>query len=59
MVAVSTKEEASLLDLSCIIICENSEISGDLISAAQAKGLNLLRTSMTEYETCVALGQAI
>ncbi|MBO4501134.1 MAG: hypothetical protein J5760_02735 [Clostridia bacterium] len=59
MTNINTLAVASLLDLSCIIICENSEISGDLISAAQAKGLNLLRTGMTEYETCVSLGQVI
>ena len=56
MTNINTLAVASLLDLSCVIICENSEISPDLTAAAQAKGINLLRTGMNEYETCVALG---
>ena len=59
MTNVNTLAVASLLDLSCIIFCENSELGADLIAAAEAKDINLLRTGMSEYELCVALGAAI
>ncbi len=59
MTNINTLAVASLLDLSCIIVCENSEISPELTAAANAKGLNLLRTGMNEYEACVALGRLL
>ena len=59
MTNVNTLAVASLLDLSCIIICENSEIGAELCEAASAKGLNLLRTAMNEYESCAALSKLL
>ncbi|MBQ6043614.1 MAG: hypothetical protein IJL41_05680 [Clostridia bacterium] len=59
MTNVNTLAVASLLDLSCIIICENSEIGAELSDAASAKGLNLLRTGMNEFEACAALSRLL
>ena len=59
MTNINTLAVASLLDLACVIICENSEVTDDLVSASMSKGLNLLRTGMSEYEACVALGKVL
>ena len=48
---------ASLINTSCVIICENSEVDAEIISLADAKEVNLLRTPATIYETCAALSK--
>lgn len=48
---------ASLINLSCVIVCENSEVEPATIELAKAKEVNLLRTSRTIYEVCAALAQ--
>ena len=50
---------ATLAGTSAVIICENSEISEDVVDAAKAKGINLLRCAEPMYETCVKLSKAI
>lgn len=48
---------ATLINISCVIICENSEIEPQTVALAEAKEVNLLRTPMTVYQTCVALSE--
>ncbi len=46
---------ATLIELSCVIICEDSEIDPSLIALAKEKGVNLLRSPQTAYGVCKAL----
>ena len=48
---------ATLTDVSCVIICENCEIEETLSQLAFEKGVNLLKTPLTIYQTCAALAQ--
>ncbi len=48
---------ATLINTSCVIVCENSEVDHDVIRLAQIKDVNLLRTSRPIYETCVSLSK--
>lgn len=54
VVAVST-----LVGMSAVIICENSEIGEDVIKAARERSVNLLRSDKPMYEMCVLLAQVI
>ena len=46
---------ATLIDMSCIIICDGSEISDDVIALAKEKQVNLLWTEKSSYVICGAL----
>ena len=46
---------ASLIDLSCIVICEGSEIDAELVKTAEEKGINILSSPKSAYQTCVEL----
>ena len=48
---------ATLTDVSCVIICENCEVEETLSQLAFEKGVNLLKTPLTTYQTCAALAQ--
>ena len=50
---------ATLVGTSAVILCENSEISEDVVDAARAKGVNLLRCGEPMYEMCVKLSEVI
>ncbi len=49
---------ATLIQVSCVLICEDCPVDGDMISLAKDKQVNLLRTRRTLYEACTALAQA-
>ena len=49
---------ATLIQVSCVLICENCPVDDDLIALAKDKQVNLLRTSRTLYEACAALAEA-
>lgn len=46
---------ASLADTACIILAEGVTVPEDVISTAQAKGVNILSTSKGAYETACEL----
>ena len=46
---------ASLLDLSCIIICEDAQLDEEFINTAQAKEINIIRCGFDSYEACTKL----
>ena len=50
---------AALLDFSCVILAENSEVSEELRSLAASKGINLLRSGKSSFELCAALGRLL
>ncbi|HEY8364088.1 MAG TPA: AraC family transcriptional regulator [Haloplasmataceae bacterium] len=41
---------ASLLELSCVIICENAPLDDDTIKKANSEGINLLKTYLNSVE---------
>lgn len=56
MTNINVLAVASLLDLACVVICENSAIDGDIINTAKEKGINILRTPLPVYDACLMLG---
>jgi len=50
---------ASLIEMACVIFAENTEPEPGLTELAQEKGVNLLRSSMPTYETCVVLSKLL
>lgn len=50
---------ASLIDMACVILAEGTEPDAGTLELAQSKGVNLLRSSLPTYETCLALQQRL
>ena len=50
---------ASLSDAACVILSENAEVEDAVIDRARERGVNLLRSERSTYETCVLLGELI
>ncbi len=48
---------ATLSGISGILLSENVEIDGEVISKAEEQGINIIRTTMSTYEAAVALGK--
>ena len=59
MTNINVLAVASLLDMSCVIVCEDAEVPEDLVNAAKDKGINLLKTRSPAFETCLTLGSLI
>ena len=52
MTNVNVVAVASLVDLACVVIAENSEVDADVIAAAEKKQINLLRSERPMFELC-------
>ena len=59
MTNVNVLAVASLINMSVVIVCEDAELSDEFISNAQTKEINVVKSSMPSYETCVALSKLI
>ena len=59
MTNVNVVAVATLVGMSAVVICENSEITDEVINTARAKSVNLFRTSKPVYEFCIELGKVI
>ena len=46
---------ASLIDLSCVILCENSQFDEEFKDTAKAKEINIIRCNADSYSVCAAL----
>lgn len=46
---------ATLVDTACVILAEGVTLDEDTVTAAKAKGINILSTELTAYETAVKL----
>lgn len=57
MTNVNVVAVAALADLSCVIFAENVEVPKEVLTAAEQKGINLLRSRLPIYETCCLLGR--
>ncbi len=58
MTNVNVIAVAALTELSCVIFAENTELPSEVLTAAEQKGINLLRSRLAAYETCCLLGRA-
>lgn len=59
MTNINVVAVASLADVSACVICEDCEVTNEIIDTAKGKGVNLLRTSLPLYELCVELSKNI
>lgn len=59
MTNINVLAVASLLDLSCVILSEDADAPEDLVKSAEEKGINLLKTPLPTYETCLLLGSLL
>lgn len=50
---------AALADVACIILTEGVGVDEDIIKTAVEKGVNVLSTDLTTYETAVLISQNI
>ncbi len=46
---------ASLCDVSTVILCEGVTLTDEIVSSAKEKGVNVLMTELSAYETAVLL----
>ncbi len=47
---------ASLADVACVVLAENVPVEADVISAAAAKGITLLRSEKPTFVLCKEIG---
>ena len=47
---------ASLADVSCILLSEGVTLDGEVLSVAEAKGINVLYSDMPIYESAMKIG---
>ena len=59
MTNVNVLAVASLINMSVVIVCENAQLSEEFVAAAEEKGINVLKSSLPAFETCVALSKMI
>ncbi|MBR3317705.1 MAG: hypothetical protein IKG21_07845 [Atopobiaceae bacterium] len=59
MTNVNVIAVASLADTSCVILAEGVDMSDELVSTAEAKDVNILRSNDPTYETAIKLSGLI
>ena len=59
MTNINVVAVASLADVAACVICEDCEVTDEILDTARAKDVNLLRTSLSLYEFCVELSKVI
>ena len=59
MTNVNVAAVASLSDVACVIIAESAKPDEKLTAAAADKGINILSSDRTVYETALAVGNVI
>ena len=56
---INTIAVSTLVDVSCIVLAENVEPDKDALAAAEAKGVNILSTSLSSYEAAIVASKLI
>ncbi len=59
MTNVNVIAVATLADTSCVILAEGVEMAEDLVSTAQQKDINILRSNLPIYETALRLAELL
>lgn len=55
MTNINVLAVASLIDLSCVIICENAQLDKGFLETAKNKEINIIRTNLDSYSVCTEL----
>ena len=50
---------ATLCDVSCIILSESVAVDDSVVEVSKQKGINILKTSLTTFETAVLLNESL
>ena len=50
---------ATLCDVSCIVLSEGVTVADDVIDVAKQKEINIIKTSLTTFETAVFLNESL
>ena len=53
---VNVMAVASLADVSCVLLAEGVTLDGEVLSVAEAKGINVLSSDEPIYETALKIG---
>lgn len=53
---VNVMAVASLADVSCVVLAEGVALDGEVLSVAEAKGINVLSSDAPIYETALRIG---
>lgn len=56
---INTLAVATLTDVACIILAEGVNLEEDVKNAAEAKGINVISTEYSAYDTALALSKLI
>ena len=56
---INTIAVATLVDVSCILLAEDVVPDEDALAAANAKGVNILSTSLSAYEAAIKISEYI
>ena len=59
MTNINVVAVASLADVAVCVICEDCEVTDEILDTARTKDVNLLRTSLPLYDFCVELSKVI
>ncbi len=50
---------ASLVDISCVIICEDAELDEEFLQTARDKEINVIRCKADNYSVCASLSKML
>lgn len=59
MTNINVVAVASLADVACVVFSESVDVEADVVAAAAARGVTLLRSAMPTYALCAALFEAL
>ncbi len=56
---INTLAVATLTDVSCVILAEGVTLDDEVLEAAKAKGINVVTTALSAYETALLISQLL
>lgn len=56
---INTLAVATLTDVACVILAENVTLEDNVKTAAETKGINVIRSNYSAYDTAVILNKAM
>lgn len=56
---INTLAVATLTDVACVILAEGVTLEDDVKSAAEAKGINVIISELSAYDTAITLNKAM
>ena len=59
MTNVNVIAVASLADVSCVVLSENAEPDGEMLSVAKTKGINLLQSEKSTFDLCGEIAEIL